>query len=254
MGAKGGAGAVMGVHAGADGWARHAQGLRKQRSTVTVEASPARRAEALDRVVIRFAGDSGDGMQLVGDRFTELSAVFGNDLATLPNFPAEIRAPAGTIAGVSAFQIHFASSDILTPGDAPNVLVAMNPAALKSNLAELERGATIIVNEDAFSKRNLEKAGYQSNPLEDGTLSGHRVHRIPMTALTTRALEAIEGASSRDAGRAKNLFALGVLSWLYGRPTDVTERWIERKFAGNPAVLQANLAAFNAGWSFGETT
>jgi 2-oxoglutarate/2-oxoacid ferredoxin oxidoreductase subunit alpha len=210
--------------------------------------------EERERVVVRFAGDSGDGMQLAGSRFTDATAVVGNDLATLPNFPAEIRAPAGTLAGVSAFQIHFASSDILTPGDAPNVLVAMNPAALKSNLAELERGATIIVNEDAFSKRNLEKAGYQSNPLEDGTLGAHRVHRIPMTTLTTRAVEAIEGASTRDAGRAKNLFALGVLSWLYGRPTDVTERWIERKFAGKPGVLRANLAAFNAGWSFGETT
>ncbi len=162
--------------------------------------------------------------------------------------------PAGTLAGVSAFQIHFASRDILTPGDTPNVLVAMNPAALKTNLAELEAGATIIANEDSFSKRNLEKAGYESNPLEDGSLDAYRVHRIPMTTLTTRAVEAIEGASTRDAGRAKNLFALGVLSWLYGRPTDVTERWIEQKFASKPAVAQANLAAFKAGWSFGETT
>jgi 2-oxoglutarate ferredoxin oxidoreductase subunit alpha len=193
-------------------------------------------------------------MQLAGTRFTDATAVLGNDLATLPNFPAEIRAPAGTLAGVSAFQIHFASRDILTPGDTPNVLVAMNPAALKANLAELERGATIIANEDSFSKRNLEKAGYESNPLEDGSLAAFRVHRIPMTTLTTRAVEAIEGASTRDAGRAKNLFALGVLSWLYGRPTEVTERWIEQKFASKPAVAQANLAAFKAGWSFGETT
>ncbi len=193
-------------------------------------------------------------MQLAGSRFTDATAVLGNDLATLPNFPAEIRAPAGTLAGVSAFQIHFASRDILTPGDAPNVLVAMNPAALKANLPELERGATIIVNEDAFTKRNLEKAGYEANPLEDGSLAAYRVHRIPMTTLTTRAVEAIEGASSRDAGRAKNLFALGVLSWLYGRPVDVTKRWLEQKFGGKPAALQANLAAFNAGWSFGETT
>jgi 2-oxoglutarate ferredoxin oxidoreductase subunit alpha len=207
-----------------------------------------------ERVVVRFAGDSGDGMQLAGSRFTDATAVIGNDLATLPNFPAEIRAPAGTLAGVSAFQIHFASRDILTPGDAPNVLVAMNPAALKANLPELERGATIIVNEDAFTKRNLDKAGYDSNPLEDGSLAAHRVHRIPMTSLTVRAVETIEDASTRDAGRAKNLFALGVLSWLYGRPTDVTERWIETKFARTPAVLKANLAAFNAGWSFGETT
>src|SRR6478609_685690 len=210
--------------------------------------------EERERVVVRFAGDSGDGMQLAGSRFTDATAVLGNDLATLPNFPAEIRAPAGTLAGVSAFQIHFASRDILTPGDAPNVLVAMNPAALKANLPELERGATIIVNEDAFTKRNLEKAGYSANPLEDGSLSAYRIHRIPMTSLTTKAVEGVEDASTRDAGRAKNLFALGVLSWLYGRPTDVTKRWMEQKFGRNPAVLEANLAAFNAGWSFGETT
>ena len=210
--------------------------------------------EERERVIVRFAGDSGDGMQLAGGRFTDATAVVGNDLATLPNFPAEIRAPAGTLAGVSAFQIHFASRDILTPGDAPNVLVAMNPAALKSNLPELERGATIIVNEDAFSKRNLEKAAYERNPLEDGSLREYRVHRIPMTTLTVRAVEEIEDASTRDAGRAKNLFALGVLSWLYGRPNEVTKHWIEQKFGRKPAVMEANLAAFNAGWSFGETT
>jgi len=211
--------------------------------------------EELERVIIRFAGDSGDGMQLTGSRFTDATAVVGNDLATLPNFPAEIRAPAGTLAGVSAFQIHFASSDILTPGDHPNVLVAMNPAALKANMAELLRGATIIVNEDAFTKRNLDKAGYGAeNPLEDGSLAAYRLHRIPMSTLTTRAVETIEGVTTRDAGRAKNLFALGVISWLYGRPTDVTERWIEKKFARDPAIAQANLAAFKAGWSFGETT
>jgi 2-oxoglutarate ferredoxin oxidoreductase subunit alpha len=210
--------------------------------------------EDRERVIIRFAGDSGDGMQLTGSRFTDATAMVGNDLATLPNFPAEIRAPAGTLAGVSAFQIHFASRDILTPGDSPNVLVAMNPAALKANIAELQRGATIIVNEDAFSKRNLEKAGYAANPLEDGSLEAYRVHRIPMSTLTTRAVEAIDGVSTRDASRAKNLFALGVLSWLYGRPTDGTKRWIERKFARDPAVAQANLGALEAGWSFGETT
>jgi 2-oxoglutarate ferredoxin oxidoreductase subunit alpha len=210
--------------------------------------------EERERVIIRFAGDSGDGMQLAGSRFTDATALTGNDLATLPNFPAEIRAPAGTLAGVSAFQIHFASRDILTPGDAPNVLVAMNPAALRANVSELPRGETIIVNEDAFTKRNLEKAGYGTSPLEDGSLAEYRVHRIPMTTLTTRAVEAIEGTSSRDAGRAKNLFALGVVSWLYGRPTDGTKQWIEQKFARKPAVMQANLAAFNAGWSFGETT
>jgi len=210
--------------------------------------------EQRERVVVRFAGDSGDGMQLVGGRFTDATALLGNDLATLPDFPAEIRAPAGTIPGVSAFQIHFASRDILTPGDTPNVLVAMNPAALKANLATLERGATIIANEDAFTRRNLEKAGYAANPLEDGALGGYRVHRVPMTTLTARAAEGLEGVSTRDAGRAKNLFALGLLSWLYGRPTDVTERWIEAKFASRPAARAANLAAFRAGWSFGETT
>jgi 2-oxoglutarate/2-oxoacid ferredoxin oxidoreductase subunit alpha len=193
-------------------------------------------------------------MQLAGSRFTDATAVLGNDLATLPNFPAEIRAPAGTLAGVSAFQIHFASRDILTPGDAPNVLVAMNPAALRVNLAEVEKGATIIVNQDAFTKRNLEKAGYDSDPLEDGSLSGYRVHQVPMTSLTTKAVEEVDEASTRDAGRAKNLFALGLLSWLYGRPTDVINRWMEQKFGRNPAVLKANMAAFQAGWSFGETT
>ncbi|HZV73997.1 MAG TPA: 2-oxoacid:acceptor oxidoreductase subunit alpha [Conexibacter sp.] len=210
--------------------------------------------EQRERVVVRFAGDSGDGMQLVGGRFTDATALLGNDLATLPDFPAEIRAPAGTIPGVSAFQIHFASRDILTPGDTPNVLVAMNPAALKANLATLERGATIIANEDAFTRRNLEKAGYAANPLEDGTLGDYRVHRVPMTTLTARAAEGLEGVGTRDAGRAKNLFALGLLSWLFGRPTDVTERWIEARFAAKPASLAANRAAFRAGWSFGETT
>src|SRR5580704_11828282 len=166
--------------------------------------------EERERVIVRFAGDSGDGMQLAGSRFTDATAVVGNDLATLPSFPAEIRAPAGTLAGVSAFQIHFASRDILTPGDAPNVLVAMNPAALKANLSELERGATIIVNEDSFTKRNFDKAGYDANPLEDGSLDAFRVHRIPMTALTVAAVEAMDDVSTREAGRAKNLFALGV--------------------------------------------
>jgi 2-oxoglutarate ferredoxin oxidoreductase subunit alpha len=208
-----------------------------------------------ERVVVRFAGDSGDGMQLVGSRFTDATALIGNDLATLPSFPAEIRAPAGTLAGVSAFQIHFASRDILTPGDAPNVLVAMNPAALRSNLPELPLGATIIVNEDAFTRRNLEKAGYgAAHPLEDGSLAEYRVHRIPMSTLTARAVEGVPGASSRDAARAKNLFALGLLSWLYGRPVEVTERWIESKFGSRPTVARANLSAFRAGWSFGETT
>src|SRR3954463_13027088 len=193
-------------------------------------------------------------MQLAGSRFTDATAVLGNDLATLPDFPAEIRAPAGTVAGVSAFQIHFASRDIHTPGDAPDVLVAMNPAALKANLALMRRGSTILVNEDAFSVRAVQKAGYETNPLEDGTLDPFTVKRVPMSSLTQRAVGMVQGATSRDAQKAKNLFALGVLSWLYDRPTDVTERWIRAKFKGAASVMEANLAAFRAGWSFGETS
>ncbi len=208
--------------------------------------------ETRERVVVRMAGDSGDGMQLAGSRFTDATAVFGNDLATLPDFPAEIRAPAGTVAGVSAFQIHFASRDILTPGDTPDVLVAMNPAALKANLGLMRGGATILVNEDAFTVRAVQKAGYEVNPLEDGTLDGFTVKRVPMSSLTVRAVEDLEGVTSRDAQKAKNLFALGVLSWLYDRPTEVTEKWIRAKFSGH--VMAANLAAFRAGWSFGETS
>ena len=205
-------------------------------------------------MIVRFAGDSGDGMQLAGSRFTDATAEHGNDFATLPSFPAEIRAPAGTLAGVSAFQIHFAAQDILTPGDAPDVLVAMNPAALRSELPGLAPRGTVIANEDAFSKRNLQKAGYDDNPLEDRSLDGFHVIRIPMTSLTARATEALETVSTRDAGRAKNLFALGVVSWLYDRPTEPTETWIRRKFADKPGPLEANLAAFRAGWNFGETS
>jgi 2-oxoglutarate/2-oxoacid ferredoxin oxidoreductase subunit alpha len=210
--------------------------------------------KARKRVIVRFAGDSGDGMQLAGSRFTEATAEHGNDFATLPSFPAEIRAPAGTLAGVSAFQIHFAAQDILTPGDEPDVLVAMNPAALRSELPGLARGGTVIANEDAFSKRNLQKAGYESNPLEDGSLDSYHLIRIPMTSLTASAVEALEGVSTRDAGRAKNLFALGVVSWLYDRPTAPTEDWLRRKFVNKPGPLEANLAAFRAGWNFGETS
>src|SRR4051794_33952966 len=194
-------------------------------------------------------------MQLAGSRFTDATAVLGNDLATLPDFPAEIRAPAGTVGGVSAFQIHFAARDILTPGDSPNVLVAMNPAALKANLALLQRGATIVVNEDAFTVRALQKAGYGDvNPLEDGSLEAFDVKRVPMSSLVQRAVEGMEGVSSRDAQKAKNLFALGLISWLYDRPSEVTERWIQSKFGARPHVMEANLAAYRAGWSFGETT
>jgi len=209
--------------------------------------------EERERVVVRFAGDSGDGMQLTGDRFTSATAILGNDLATLPDFPAEIRAPAGTLAGVSAFQIHFASRDITTPGDRPNVLVAMNPAALKTNLGSLEKGGTLIVNEDAFIGRNLEKAGYAENPLEDGSLESYQLFRIPMTTITVRATEGLE-ISKKDAERSKNMFALGLMSWMFGRPTDVTIRWIEAKFAGKVEIKEANLAAFKAGYNFGETT
>ena len=206
-----------------------------------------------ERVVVRFAGDSGDGMQLAGSRFTDATALIGNDLVTLPDFPAEIRAPAGTLHGVSAFQIHFASRDILTPGDHPNVLIAMNPAALKTNLPAVERGGTVIVNEDAFNDNNLRKAGYEQNPLDDGTLEDYQLLRVPMTSITVRATEDVDGITSRDAARSKNLFALGLISWMYGRPTDVTVKWIEEKFANKEAVREANLAAFRAGYNFGET-
>jgi 2-oxoglutarate/2-oxoacid ferredoxin oxidoreductase subunit alpha len=209
--------------------------------------------EKLDRVVVRFAGDSGDGMQLTGSRFTDATAVVGNDLATLPDFPAEIRAPAGTPHGVSAFQIHFASRDILTPGDHPNVLVAMNPAALITNVGTLEKGGTVIVNEDGFTDHNVKKAGYESNPLEDGALDDYQLFRVPMTSMTVRATEGIDDITPRDAARCKNLFALGLVSWMYGRPTEPTVDWIGRKFAGTPAVGAANLAAFRAGYNFGET-
>jgi 2-oxoglutarate/2-oxoacid ferredoxin oxidoreductase subunit alpha len=209
--------------------------------------------EKRDRVVVRFAGDSGDGMQLTGSRFTDATAMVGNDLATLPDFPAEIRAPAGTPHGVSAFQIHFASRDILTPGDHPNVLVAMNPAALITNVGTLEKGGTVIVNDDGFSEHNLRKAGYESNPLEDGSLDDYQLFRVPMTSMTVRATEGIEGVTSRDASRSKNLFALGLVSWMYGRPTQPTVDWIGKKFADKAAVRDANLAAFRAGYNFGET-
>ncbi|MDZ5441776.1 2-oxoacid:acceptor oxidoreductase subunit alpha [Micromonospora sp. 4G57] len=207
----------------------------------------------LDRVVIRFAGDSGDGMQLTGDRFTSETAQLGNDISTLPNFPAEIRAPAGTLPGVSSFQVHFADYDILTPGDAPNVLVAMNPAALKANLADLPRGADIIVNTDEFNKRNLAKVGYQVSPLDDDSLAGYVVHPVALTSMTVGALAAHE-VSKKDAERAKNMFALGLLSWMYSRPYESTLRFLERKFAARPELVAANVAAFRAGWNFGETT
>ena len=204
-------------------------------------------------MVIRFAGDSGDGMQLTGDRFTSATAAFGNDLATLPNFPAEIRAPAGTLPGVSSFQLHFANHDILTAGDRPDVLVAMNPAALKANLADLPPGGTVIVNTDAFTPRSLTKAGYRSNPLNDGALAAYQVHQVAMTTLTAGALAAT-GLGKKDAERAKNMFALGLLSWMYHRPTQSTERFLRRKFGRTPDIAEANILAFRAGWNYGETT
>jgi 2-oxoglutarate/2-oxoacid ferredoxin oxidoreductase subunit alpha len=212
-----------------------------------------KQVQQLDRVIIRFAGDSGDGMQLTGDRFTQETASFGNDLSTWPNFPAEIRAPAGTLPGVSSFQLHFADHDILTPGDAPNVLVAMNPAALKANIGDLPRGADLIINTDEFTRRNLAKVGYETNPLDDDSLDGYHVHAVQLTSLTVGALADFE-ISKKDAERAKNMFALGLLSWLYHRPTEATVGFLEQKFAKKPAIMKANIAAFQAGWNYGETT
>ena len=213
----------------------------------------AKQVQQLDRVVIRFAGDSGDGMQLAGDQFTSETAVFGNDLSTLPNFPAEIRAPAGTLPGVSSFQLHFADHEITTPGDAPDVLVAMNPAALKANLPDLPAGRDIIVNSDEFSARNLAKVGYASNPLDNDALDSWRVHKVALTSMTIEALKDT-GLGKKEAARAKNMFALGLLSWMYHRPTDGTLRFLEKKFAKLPQVAAANVAAFRAGWNYGETT
>ncbi|GAA2720683.1 2-oxoacid:acceptor oxidoreductase subunit alpha [Actinocorallia aurantiaca] len=212
-----------------------------------------KQVQQLDRVIIRFAGDSGDGMQLTGDRFTAETAEFGNDISTFPNYPAEIRAPAGTLPGVSSFQLHFADHDILTPGDAPNVLVAMNPAALKANIADLPKGGDVIVNTDEFTKRNLAKVGYADSPVDDGTLADYRVHALPLTSMTVKALEDFD-LSKKDAERAKNMFALGLLSWLYHRPVESTISFLEKKFAKKPEIMKANIAAFQAGWSFGETT
>jgi 2-oxoglutarate ferredoxin oxidoreductase subunit alpha len=219
------------------------------------EASKAvtKQVQKLDRVIIRFAGDSGDGMQLAGDRFTQETATFGNDLSTLPNFPAEIRAPAGTLPGVSSFQLHFADHDILTPGDAPDVLVAMNPAALKANLSDVPRGADIIANTDEFTKRNLGKVGYAASPLEDGSLDAYQLHAIPITSITVKALENFD-ISRKDAERSKNMFALGLLSWLYNRPVEGTMRYLDSRFGKLPVILAANKAAFTAGWNYGETT
>jgi 2-oxoglutarate/2-oxoacid ferredoxin oxidoreductase subunit alpha len=210
--------------------------------------------EKVDHVIVRFAGDSGDGMQLTGDRFTSETAVLGNDLATFPDFPAEIRAPAGSLPGVSGFQVHFADHDILTPGDRPTVLVAMNPAALRANLKDMPPGGMLIVNTDAFNERNLQKAGYEASPLEDGSLEGFHVHEVALTSMTIEALKGIEGVTSREAERSKNFFALGLMSWLYHRPTEGTLAFIEQKFAKRAEIAEANTRAFKAGYNYGETS
>ncbi len=228
--------------------------IRAWAAGYTSSVSTSKPVEQLERVVIRFAGDSGDGMQLTGDRFTSETAIFGNDLATFPDFPAEIRAPAGSLPGVSGFQVHFADHDILTPGDQPNVLVAMNPAALKVNIGDLAKGGTVIVNTDAFNDRNFQKAGYDGNPLEDGSLGDFHVHEVALSSMTVEALKGIEGITSREAERSKNFFALGLMSWLYHRPIEGTLAFIEKKFARRPEIAEANTKALRAGWNYGETS
>ncbi len=221
--------------------------------TAGLQQPPRKEVRRVDTVTIRFAGDSGDGMQLTGDRFTSVTAQMGNDLATLPDFPAEIRAPAGSLPGVSGFQLHFADHDILTPGDAPDVLVAMNPAALKTNLGDLVPGGLLVVNSDAFSRGNLRKAAYDANPLEDGSLDGYQVVQVPITTLTVGALEG-SGLTSKEANRAKNMFALGLMCWMYSRPVETTGDWLRRKFSSRPEIAEANVTAVKAGFAFGETT
>ncbi len=210
--------------------------------------------EELDTVTIRFAGDSGDGMQLTGTQFTNTSAIVGNDISTLPDFPAEIRAPAGSLPGVSGFQLNFSNQDIRTPGDQPSVLVAMNPAALKVNLPDLEEGGTIIINSDEFTKDNLERAAYHSNPLEDGSLAGYRVHTLPISTLNMNALKGAVELSRKEMARCKNFFALGVLYWLYDRPIEPTLNWINAKFRKNPELAKANEVVLKTGYNFAETT
>src|ERR671914_1388791 len=218
-------------------------------------AQPEKNLEELETVTIRFAGDSGDGMQLTGTQFTNTSAVVGNDISTLPDFPAEIRAPAGSLPGVSGFQLNFSSRDIRTPGDQPGVLVAMNPAALKVNLGDLEDGGTIILNTDEFNKENLKKANYAVNPLEDDTLRGYRVHRLPITTVNLRALqEAGVKLSRKEMDRCKNFFALGVLYWLYDRPMEPTLEWVKTRFKKNEEVMRANEVALRTGYNFADTT
>ncbi|HUQ78021.1 MAG TPA: 2-oxoacid:acceptor oxidoreductase subunit alpha [Patescibacteria group bacterium] len=219
--------------------------------TITRETEP--ETQELDRVTIRFAGDSGDGMQLTGTQFTRTAAVYGNDISTLPDYPAEIRAPAGSLPGVSGFQISFSSSEIHTPGDEPDVLVAMNPAALKTNVMDLPAGGALIVNSDAFSASNLAKAGYAANPLQDGSLKQYALFEIPISTLNERSLDGLD-MTSKQKDLTKNFFALGIMFWLYGRDMDATVRWIEEKFGKRPVVAEANTRALKAGYAFGETT
>ena len=214
---------------------------------------PDKRREQRESVVIRFAGDSGDGMQLTGMQFTTESALVGNDIGTLPDFPAEIRAPAGTLAGVSGFQLNFSSLDIFTPGDNPDILVVMNPAALKVNIKDLKTGGLLLADQDGFDQGNLKKAGYYSNPLEDGSLGKHQVVTVDMTGLTLRTLEDLK-LSNKIAARCKNFFALGLCSWLYSRPIEPTIKWIEEKFKKTPELVEANVRVLKAGYHFGETT
>jgi 2-oxoglutarate ferredoxin oxidoreductase subunit alpha len=215
----------------------------------------AKPVEQLSQVIVRFAGDSGDGMQLTGSQFTSETALLGNDISTLPDFPAEIRAPAGSLPGVSGFQLHFADHDILTPGDEPNVLVAMNPAALKTNIKDLPKGGTLILDADAFTERNLQKAGYAVSPLEDGSLDEFQLHKVPLTTLTVGALKDIAGVTPREAERSKNMFALGLMSWLYGRSVETTVGFLQDKFGTKrPEIAAANIKALQAGYAFGETT
>ncbi len=224
-------------------------------TTLTRESEQPEHSEVLelDRVTIRFAGDSGDGMQLAGTQFTKTSAVLGNDISTFPDIPSEIRAPQGSLPGVSGFQVSFSSEDIFTPGDAPDVLVAMNPAALKTNLGDLPKGGILIVNENEFNDANLKKAAYTSNPLEDGSLRGYRLFRVPISKLNELAL-ADSGLTATQVDRCKNMFSLGLMFWMYSRPLDTTIRWVEEKFGKNPAVANGNIAALKAGYHYGETT
>jgi 2-oxoglutarate/2-oxoacid ferredoxin oxidoreductase subunit alpha len=217
-------------------------------------SNPTTHFEELESVVVRFAGDSGDGMQLTGSQFTTTSAVFGNDISTLPDFPAEIRAPAGTLAGVSGFQVNLSQHDILTPGDSPLVLVAMNPAALKVSLPDLEPSGIIIVNTDAFTPANLKKAEYTSNPLEDGSLKGYEVHEVPLTSLTREALKDMTSLSTKEKDRCQNFFALGMTFWIFDRQLATSEAWISSKFAAKPEIAEANRIALETGYFFGETT